>query len=374
MNEEKTAEQKRTKLTEWVPVWCCVLYALGVLTGTASAVAAGNTVFADWFHGTVGYGVRTTMAYLTSWIPFSLAEFLLLSSPFLVALVVILTVRASKKRKSGLVRSLCAVLALGTAVYILFAVSLQIGYRTTKLEDRLGLERHDITADELYDTAIRVVAELNEAAESVSVTSFGSVNPLSHEESVAAFTKAYGKLAEEYDFLPNPRVPVKRLLLSRYMTYTHLAGLYTFFTGEANLNSNYPYYVDAFSTAHEMAHQRGIIREDEANFIAYLVCISSDEPYLRYAGYLNMYEYFASALFEADPTLYGKIYRLLDGKAKCDLECYGEFFEQYSDNTAADVTDKVNDTYLTSQGTEGVRSYGMVVDLAVAYYEAAKKN
>ena len=49
-----------------------------------------------------------------------------------------------------------------------------------------------------------------------------------------------------------------------------------------------------------MAHQRGIAREDEANFIAFLVCMASDDPYIRYSGYLEVYEYVASSLYSDD--------------------------------------------------------------------------
>ena len=118
-----------------------------------------------------------------------------------------------------------------------------------------------------------------------------------------------------------------------------------------------------------MAHQRGIARENEANFLAYLVCISSDDPYMQYAGYLNMYEYLASPLYSASPSLYGKAVGRLDVRVRYDLECYSDFFDRYRDNIAADVSDAVNDTYLVLQGTEGSRSYGMVVDLAVAYHK-----
>ena len=39
-----------------------------------------------------------------------------------------------------------------------------------------------------------------------------------------------------------------------------------------------------------------------------------------------------------------------------------------------DAKEVVNDTYLKFQGTEGTKSYGMVVDLAVAYYSNSNTN
>jgi hypothetical protein len=152
------------------------------------------------------------------------------------------------------------------------------------------------------------------------------------------------------------------------MTYTHISGVYTFITGETNLNINYPDYVVAYSGAHELAHQRGIAREDEANFVAYLACASSDDDYLRYSGYLSLYRYVASALSAADRELYIETASGLDSRVTAEMAAYSAFFDKYRENTVADVSDKMNDTYLTAQGTAGSRSYGMVVDLAVAYF------
>ena len=37
---------------------------------------------------------------------------------------------------------------------------------------------------------------------------------------------------------------------------------------------------------HELAHLRGYIYEDEANFIGYLACVESEDAFFQYAGYL----------------------------------------------------------------------------------------
>ena len=103
--------------------------------------------------------------------------------------------------------------------------------------------------------------------------------------------------------------------------------------------------------------------------MAFLVCVSSDDPYLRYSGLLNVYEYVASALWSADRALYRAAYAQLDDRVVAEERAYAAFYERYRDNVAAVVSEKTNDLYLQSQGAKaGTRSYDMVVDLAVAYY------
>ena len=117
----------------------------------------------------------------------------------------------------------------------------------------------------------------------------------------------------------------------------------------------------------EYLHRRGIAREDEANFIAFLVCISSDDAYIRYSGYLNLYEYVASSLYRADPDLYFEARDQLPMTVRYEMSAYSKFFDKYRDSVAGEISGTVNDLYLKGNGTEGTRSYGLVVDLAVAY-------
>ena len=139
------------------------------------------------------------------------------------------------------------------------------------------------------------------------------------------------------------------------------------FTGEANVNVNFPDYVIPFTAAHELAHQRGIAREDEANFVAFLVCTASDDPYIRYSGYLNMYEYVSSALYTASKSYYSEMRNSLDMRIRNEMIAYNKFFDKYRETVVSNVSEAVNNSYLLIQGTPGTKSYGMVVDLAVAY-------
>ena len=77
-----------------------------------------------------------------------------------------------------------------------------------------------------------------------------------------------------------------------------------------------------------------------------------------------------SALSKADSELYAK-YRKEHYPARvgAEMSAYSRFFDPYRDSAAAKVVSKTNDAYLKSQAVKaGERSYGLVTDLAVAYY------
>jgi hypothetical protein len=182
--------------------------------------------------------------------------------------------------------------------------------------------------------------------------------------------EAYKTTSGELGFLQNFKSKIKPVLLSVPMSYTHTTGIYTFFTGEANINVDFPDYTIPYTSAHELAHQRGISRENEANFIAFLVGVNSDDVYIQYSTYLNMFEYVASALYAENPAAYKKVYDMLNDDVKGELAAYSKFFSKYRNSTASEVSSAINNAYLIANGTkEGTKSYGLVVDLAIAYFD-----
>ena len=67
--------------------------------------------------------------------------------------------------------------------------------------------------------------------------------------------------------------------------------------------------------------------------------------------------------------MYKDVYSALSPSVKGEIEAYSAFFEKYRDSKAGEVSSAINNAYLIANGTaEGTRSYGLVVELAVAYF------
>ena len=348
------------------------IYIAMIPTVLLALVSRLSPAFSDAYNRTVGQALRFVFAKLTSWLPFSLAEAMLLLSPLLLTLLIIHAVRhrSATWRRAGIY--ILEVLGGACVFLILFVWNFGAGYHgaTIDTENKLDLERTKVSAEELYQTALILREQVNEEAVALAFReqSF-SVMPYSNAEMNDKLLDAYEAFCGDYDFISSFRSRVKPVMLSEAMSYTHITGVYSYFTGEANLNIAFPDYTLPYTAAHEMAHQRGIAREDEANFVAFLVCIASDDAYIRYSGYLNLYDYVASALYRADKDLYYELLNGLSTEVRYELRAYSDFFDKYRDSVASEVSGAVNNTYLQMQGTQGTRSYGLVVDLAVAYYK-----
>lgn len=365
---------KRIKsfIKTYIPIPALVMYALALICGLVQIISECSASFSDWFNRYIGAFARGLHAWITNFIPFSLAECLIVFIPVLAVVVIVGCFKRLNRSQTSAWRYIASLAGFAAWMYAAFVVTTAVAYNGTTLADKLGLEQSPVSADELKTAAEYMRDRMNEELDSMTFEYAGSsIMPYSVGEMNDKLLEAYDKFSDWHDFVPRLYSRVKQVALSEAMTYTHMSGMYTYYTGEANLNINFPDYNLPFTAAHELAHQRGILPENEANFMAFLVCIGSDDPYIRYSGYMNMYEYLNSALYSADYDSFAMVYSSLDQRVICEMRAYNAFYKKYQNNVAATVSSAMNDAYLKAQGqTAGERSYGMVVDLAVAWVNA----
>ncbi len=224
---------------------------------------------------------------MTAPLPFSLGEFTVLLLP----LVLVVTLRHAIRRRCDSWRT--AGVFIGVLISVLlsffsvFVLNFSAGYRNSTLDVKLELEQKQVSAEDLADTA-RILSDTERGsrqASGLNATVFRFM-PYSPTEMNDRLSDAYAAFCSTHDFIRTMRT-AKPVLVSEILSYMHITGVYSFFTGEANINVNFPDYTTPYTAAHEMAHQRGIAREDEANMVAFLVCIGSNDSYIRYSAYLE---------------------------------------------------------------------------------------
>lgn len=323
--------------------------------------------FADFFNRCISSLFRAAFAYATALLPFSLAELVIIVMIPLALLYLIYcaTLITTDKLTSHLFN------LIGTVFLLLsfFFINFGIAYDCSPLEKKAGLDTESLTANDIYDACIIALDELKEIEGTLALSDKGTaVMPYSFTEMSKRLNDSYASLYSEYTFLSPLHVNPKRIAFSKPMTYTGISGVYTFFTGEANVNMNFPDYSVTFTTAHEMAHQRGIAPEDEANFIAFVVCYTSDDSYLKYCALVEIVNFFTNTLYEVDTALFEQAAAHFSKQTLQEYTVHSEGYAPYADNVVNDVASDVNDTYLKAQGEkEGSESYGLVTTLATAY-------
>ena len=328
--------------------------------------------FADAVNNTVAAAVRMVLAKITSLLPISLAELLICLSPLIVlALVLLYIFRVQTKWEAS--RFFLNILGTILLVASLYVFTLGVGYHTTRLDGKMGLERESIEEQELLATVTHLHERLCEELEDIRFGEDGaSVMPYTTEQLSQILCEDYRVFAEQNASLISSTYSsrVKSVYFSRAMSYAQILGIYTFFTGESNVNIDYPDAEIPTTALHELAHQRGIAREDEASFIAFLVGQNSKDAYVRYSAELDLFRYLLNALWRANTDLYRSFLETVDARILGDIRAISEHSKQFQNNPVGNISSSLNDAYLKANGTEGAVSYGFVVDLAVAYYKS----
>lgn len=209
-----------------------------------------------------------------------------------------------------------------------------------------------------------------------------------HDDSGAAYYKgdlieaskqAMRSLGEEYDQLAGFYVTPKYLSCSEFFSQQYIMGYYFPFSLEANINSVMYITNVAPTVCHELAHTKGFIYEDDANMIGFLACVQSDDPFLQYCGYLSVLNYVNNDFYdsiEGDLSVYKKHIRINDAVADDNIFLTREEWQTVEKkaviktSTVKSVSSTLMDTTLKLNGVqEGVLQYNNVVGLLLEYYD-----
>lgn len=304
--------------------------------------------------------------------PFSVAELLLY---LLIILVVVWLVTQcvglvrKPEKMQRFFQMLATIGCLAGIGYFAFTILCGLNYHRVTFADQCGLEVRPSSAEELAEVYYELVVEANEARHMVRENE-RQVMTLANSPYQAAkqAPAAIKSIAEDYPVLGGYTPRAKPVLASRGMSWTDITGIYIPFTFEGNVNVDAPEYQLPFTMVHELAHYKGFMREDEANFIAYLACRESDDPEFVYSGLALAVIHCGNALYATDPELYFQVNDVLSPKIALDFADGAAYWRQF-EGPVAEVASKMNDSYLKSnRQTDGVRSYGRMVDLVMAEY------
>ncbi len=285
----------------------------------------------------------------------------------LVFLVKLLSGRLRFARLMSFIMGICV---FASFMFAIFYLAWGFNYMRPSLYKRMELSLEERPVEELNDLCKQLASSANELRAGLKEDENGVFTL--ENGSTAEFSKipaAYKLLGADYSIFSGTIYPAKGVKTSIAMSYGGIAGIYIPYFAEANVNINQPALLIASSAAHETAHYLGVAREDEANFVSYLACSYSLDDSVRYSGTMLALINCANQLYASDADLYSELVSgyYSDGMLR-DLRDYNAYWDSF-EGPVEEAVDTVNDTYLKFNKQEnGVKSYGMMVDLLLAYY------
>lgn len=313
---------------------------------------------------------KRMMGALCDLVPFSMMEIIVLLTVLIILAVIIrcvvLAIRRAN-RATVILQTIIGLAAAGLLIWDGYCWFWGLNYYGDNFSDKSGLEQLPISEESLYQTTIYYAQLANRYADSV----FRDENGIFNEELDTIFANSgniYAGIVREYPFLDAPSRTPKRMIASEFMSRINFTGVYFPFTSETNINDRAPSILIPSTIAHELAHQRGIAAEQEANFVAVRACLMSGEDVYAYSGALLAYIYLGNALYETDRDAWAEVYNSLSEEVRADLTANNLYWDQYRTKEAK-AAEKVYETFLSSYDQQlGMKSYGACVDLLTADY------
>lgn len=418
MKQPVETEKRKRRLfkKEWM-----IYISIAVVTVLLNVIAWNSTDFCDAYISYVFPIWVNTYGRLTGLFSFSVGEWLLVAGVILVVIASLLAIiwvgaflygkmNGYSPKKGNVLYHLRKIIKgyyrvfawVLLVVCVIMTLNCSILYHASTFsqkyfeEDRenVSVDSTEYGIEDVLKIYNMVAEQCNTLCQQVERAEDGTIlyaGENSNGEAVSMEDKAIeamqhlGKTYPQLDgYYPRP----KPMMFSDFMCQQYMCGYYFPFSMEANYNDVMYIMNKPASMCHELAHLRGFIYEDEANFISYLACVESDDVTFQYAGYLSVLNYLINDLYRAmqtSPEAYAAaveavepipLYTIvqvdnvfvteeewdrINGKAVIDTE------------TVDEISDTFTDTTLKLNGvSDGMMSYSRVVELLLKYYDTDK--
>lgn len=346
-------------------IFTVIIALIAFFTWLLTIFASKNPEIVESMYSSILYPyIAKLLSTFNGFLPISFAEILLFTL-LLFLVLLLLKPRLFFRRRIQFFHFLIRTISF---LYIAFYLLWGFNYYRLDYIEIANMNKEPATMEELEELTLNTIRAMNLLREDLVEDSNGII---ALEDSFSELSQkaqeAFNK--EDKDFLFPIRGHAKAVFSSQWMSFTGIMGIYIPYTFEANVNTDIPPQSLPSTIIHEMAHQRGFAKEDEANFIAYKLSINHSDPTFQYSGYYLAMEYLMKEVYRLDKDLYIKIYKKISDPVKRDVE-YSKNYWKAKEGKAKNLTHKLNDTYLKANNqSQGVLSYNGVVRLLLSDYK-----
>jgi hypothetical protein len=324
--------------------------------------------------------IAITLRSITGWLPFSIGDILYGLVTIWLLFKIIKTIIATVQRKITRRKTLLRVFKLARFlmwVYIIFNLVWGWNYHREGLDYQLQLPAGKYSSSEVKQLLDEVVLKLNENRSLISKDTILPVSTFKQME--AGAVESYHRAAQQFPFLTYSAVSAKTSMYSTTAKYFGFTGYYNPFTGEAQLSTKIPEVMKPFILCHEIGHQVGYAKENEASFAGYLAASSSFDPYFRYSVYLDLYASVRNRLIftkysEGDTAAVQTLQEYnqkLDTLVRFDRRKIREYFQRNQTALSEQMSSVVMGMYeqylKANKQSAGLKSYDDVVSLLIAF-------
>ena len=345
------------KLVKW---GIMLLLVLGLLQLAGYFPSFIDKVYVAWFY----YFLNRILTFSLGKIPFSAGDILYAIALLFITYRLFLVLKKKENRWINLITFLLK----GCTVFLLwFNLSWGLNNYRTSLHQQLHFSLEYNTSDLEVITQL-LINRINTLH--ISLVTVPGNKVVIHDDTSDFYRSALiGYASMKYDL----RLPVEHLQRPHHSLYSYpltkmgFSGYFNPFTHEAQVNHYIPKISLPITTAHEMAHQIGIAKESEANFIAFMVMLHQPNPDYQYAAYLYAVKYCLKEWKGTDEEKF-LFYQKQLHQGIIDTITETELFWLKNKNASSKLFKIVYGNFLKMNNQkDGMRSYNRFVDLLINY-------
>ena len=286
--------------------------------------------------------------------PFNVFELLSALAVLAVITCVVLSIALFCKKKRIASRRVMLALVL-TVVCVVNLYVFAAGFAYNRTTASVDAYEEEIDGEFALQTYIALVDEYNLIYDRLDKYEDGSVIcPYDEKQLREKIRSAVDSaLTDRYYYKYTPKA--KPVTCSEIMAQFHIAGITFLPTAEPGYNRDMPIIERVSTMAHEFAHSKGVMREDEANVVGTYALLNSDDDYLKYCAYFDVIDEFSHFVSYEEREEVNKEHALNDGHL---AEWRKVFAYWMGKNMLGNIGEFFNDIYLKLNGQqEGADSY-----------------
>jgi Protein of unknown function (DUF3810) len=345
--------------------WARVLAILLPVQVILFSVISNNT---DWVENTyisnIFGPITRVLRFITAPIPFSIG---LVFIYFLIALIIYSIIQFFRKFKKNnllFINKLINLTAYISIIYTIYFMFWGFAYHRQPIAKTLSLNTENITYSELLSLTDTLIKLSNETRKTISST---EAQGMEIQQYFSQAKLGFDQIAITNKIFKYENTSIKFATIKPILSTLNTSGIYSFWSGEANINAINPAFVAPYTICHEMAHQIGFASEEEANFVSYLACINNPNKIFKYSAYSQLIKYSLRAVFNKDSNDYNKLIINILPENKADYQFANKQWEPYNFEAVNKITGYIYDLFLKANNQDqGLESYGQVVELMIA--------
>lgn len=298
--------------------------------------------------------------------PFSLGD--LLYTFFIISVIRWIAIRINTRFRNPR-KWIIQILAVSSIIYGCFHLFWGLNYYRLPLHKTLKI-KNDYNTEELYLLTQTLINRSNEVhRELVNNDSVAVPYHFSKNKLLQGSIEGFDHLSKKYPKLIYQGDNLKRSLYSIPLTYMGFNGYLNPLTSEAQVNTQIIKYKIPTTASHEIGHQLGFAKENEANFIACLATINHPDPYFRYSGLTFALRYCLNELYIRDKELADELIKTVNFGIRENYREVREFWISHQ-NPFEPIFQYSYSGFLKANNQEdGMKSYSYVVALLVNYFD-----